>query len=93
MMYIQDLYKLEQAMRSPEMLERSVEYLALNLQKFLRPGDKLMLCFTTKEPDNIGELLRRAAKQLIKLTKFPITDCYHKIKRTQITHIFCSFRD
>lgn len=64
MMYIQDLYKLEQAMRSPEMLERSIEYLALNMQKFLRPGDKLMLCFTTKEPDNIGELLRRAANRI-----------------------------
>jgi phenylacetate-coenzyme A ligase PaaK-like adenylate-forming protein len=63
-MYIDDLRKLEQSMRTPEMLDQSIEYLAENMKKFLRPGDKLMLCFTTNEPDNIGELLARAAEKI-----------------------------
>lgn len=63
-MYIDDLRQLEQAMRTPEMLELTIDYLADNMKKFLRPGDKLMLCFTTKEPDNIGELLFRAAQKI-----------------------------
>jgi phenylacetate-coenzyme A ligase PaaK-like adenylate-forming protein len=63
-MYIDDLRQLEQAMRAPEMLELSIDYLAENMKKFLRPGDKLMLCFTTKEPDNIGDLLSLAAQKI-----------------------------
>ena len=63
-MYIDQLQKLEQAMRTPEILEQSVDYLAENMKKFLRPGDKLMLCFTTNEPDNIGDLLACAAQKI-----------------------------
>ena len=51
-MYIDDLRQLEQSMRTPEMLDMSIDYLAENMKKFLRPGDKLMLCFTTNEPDD-----------------------------------------
>ena len=63
-MFIDDLRRLEQSMRSPEMLNLTVDYLAENLRKFLRPGDKLMLCFTNQEPDNIGDLLARAAQKI-----------------------------
>ena len=63
-MNIEHLRRLEQAMRTPEMLEQSIEYLAQSMKKFLRPGDKLMLCFATNEPDNIGELLSRAAQRI-----------------------------
>jgi phenylacetate-coenzyme A ligase PaaK-like adenylate-forming protein len=63
-MYIDGLRRLEQAMRTPEMLEQSIDYLAENMKKFLRPGDKLMVCFKTNEPDNIGELLSRAAQKI-----------------------------
>ena len=63
-MYIDDLRKLEQSMRTPETLAQTVDYLADNLKKFLRPGDKLMLCFTTHEPDNIGDLLSQAAQKI-----------------------------
>ena len=38
-MFIDDLRKLEQAMRTPEMLELSIDYLAENMKKFVRPGD------------------------------------------------------
>ena len=38
-MYIDDLRKLEQSMRTPEMLDQSIDYLAENMKKFLRPGD------------------------------------------------------
>lgn len=63
-MYIDALRRLEQSMRTPEMLEQSVDYLAENMRKFLRPGDKLMICFDNHEPDNIGDLLARAARKI-----------------------------
>lgn len=63
-MYIHDLRQLEQAMRTPEMLDRTVDYLAENMRKFLRPGEKLMLCFDDHESGNIGDLLSRAAKKI-----------------------------
>ena len=63
-MYIDDLRQLEQSMRTPEMLDMSIDYLAENMKKFLRPGDKLMLCFTTNEQDNIGDLLSQAAQKI-----------------------------
>lgn len=63
-MFIDDLRQLEEAMRTPEMLDMSVDYLAENLSKFLRPGEKLMLCFENREPGNIGDLLSRAAEKI-----------------------------
>lgn len=63
-MYIDGLRRLEQAMRTPEMLDMTIGYLAENLKKFLRPGDKLMICFDNHEPNNIGELLAQAANQI-----------------------------
>ena len=63
-MYIDDLRQLEQAMRTPEKLEQTIDYLAENMSKFLRPGDKIMICFDNHEPDNIGDLLARAAQRI-----------------------------
>lgn len=63
-MYIDDLRQLEQAMRTPEMLDLTVDYLAENMSKFLRPGEKLMICFSDREPGNIGDLLSRAAQKI-----------------------------
>lgn len=63
-MFIDDLRQLEDAMRTPEMMDQTVDYLAENMSKFLRPGDKLMLCFAAREPGNIGELLARAAQKI-----------------------------
>lgn len=63
-MFIDDLRRLEQAMRSQEMLTKTLDYLADNMKKFLRPGEKLMICFDTQEPDNIGELLAKAARKI-----------------------------
>lgn len=63
-MYIDDLRQLEQAMRTPEMLDQTVDYLAENMSKFLRPGEKLMLCFADHKPGNIGDLLSRAAQKI-----------------------------
>lgn len=63
-MYLDSLRQLEQAMRTPEMLAQSVDYLAENMRKFLRPGEKLIICLDNREPDNIGDLLTRAAQRI-----------------------------
>lgn len=63
-MYIEDLQQIEQAMRSPEMLEATVNYLAENLKKFLQPGDDILICFDNHEANNIGDLLAQAAKKI-----------------------------
>ena len=63
-MYIEDLHQLEQSMRNEAMLNQSVDYLAENMRKFLRPGERLMVCFETNEPDHIGDLLTRAAQKI-----------------------------
>ena len=63
-MYIDGLRRLEQAMRTPEILEMTVDYLADNLKKFLQPGDDFLICFDNHEPENIGDLLAQAAKKI-----------------------------
>ena len=63
-MYIDDLRRLENAMSTPEMVEQTIDYLAGNMKKFLNPGEKLMICFSNREPGNIGDLLSRAAKKI-----------------------------
>ena len=63
-MYIDDLRQLEQSMRTPEMLNLTIDYLAENLKKFLNPGDKMLICFDNHEPDNIGELLAKAVQRI-----------------------------
>lgn len=63
-MYIDGLRRLEEAMRTPEMLDMTIDYLAENMRKFLRPGDKFMICFDNYEPDNIGDLLAQAARKI-----------------------------
>lgn len=63
-MYIQDLRLLEQYMQTKEKLDISVDYLAENMRKFLRPGDNLMVCFESREPDHIGDLLSKAAEKI-----------------------------
>ena len=63
-MNLEALRRLEQYMSSDEMLRQSVDYLAENLKKFLRPGEKFMLCFDNLEPNSIGDLLAKAAQQI-----------------------------
>ena len=63
-MYINDLHRLEQSMRTPEMLEMTIDYLSNNLKKFLQPGDDFLICFDNHEPDNIGDLLAKAARRI-----------------------------
>ena len=70
-MYIEDLRQLEQSVRTPEKLAQTVDYLADNMKKFLRPGEKLIICFDNPEPDNIGDLLARAAQKIGVTTLVP----------------------
>ena len=70
-MYIEDLRQLEQSVRTPEKLAQTVDYLADNMKKFLRPGEKMIICFDNPEPDNIGDLLARAAQKIGVTTLVP----------------------
>ncbi len=63
-MYIDDLRRLEDAMRTPEKIAQTVDYLEDNLRKFLRSGDKLMIAFMDNEPNHYADLLAKAAKKL-----------------------------
>ena len=63
-MYIEDLRQLEQSVRTQDQLAQTVDYLADNMKKFLRPGEKMIICFDNPEPDNIGDLLARAAQKI-----------------------------
>ena len=63
-MYIDDLRRLEDAMRTPEKIAETVDYLAENMRQFLRPGDKLIICYGDHEPGNLGDLLAQAARKL-----------------------------
>lgn len=63
-MNIDGLRRLENAMRTPEMLEMTIDYLADNLKKFLQPGDDIIICFDNHEANNIGDLLAQAAKKI-----------------------------
>jgi phenylacetate-coenzyme A ligase PaaK-like adenylate-forming protein len=63
-MYIDDLRRLEDAMRTPEKIAQTVDYLADNLRKFLRSGDKLIICFADSQPGDFSDLLAQAAKKL-----------------------------
>ena len=70
-MYIEDLRQLEQSVRTPEKLAQTVDYLADNMKKFLRPGEKMIICFDNPEPDTIGDLLARAAQKIGVTTLVP----------------------
>lgn len=68
-MDIVKLRQVEQIMRTPQMLECSVDYLTQHMGKFLRPGDKFLICFPDDE-GSIGGLLIRAAR---KMKAVPVT--------------------
>ena len=51
-------------MRTPEKMAQTVDYLADNLRKFLRSGDKLIICFADSQPGDFSDLLAQAAKKL-----------------------------
>ena len=70
-MYIEDLRQLEQSVRTQDQLAQTVDYLADNMKKFLRPGEKMIICFDNPEPDNIGDLLARAAQKIGVTTLVP----------------------
>ena len=63
-MDIVSLLQLERIMRTPQMLDLSVEYLTEKLRVFLRPGEKIMICFAEENEYSIGDLLTRAAEKL-----------------------------
>ena len=63
-MYIDNLRRLEQAVRTPEKLAQTVDYLADNMRKFLHPGDKIMICYANREPGSLSDLLSKAAQKL-----------------------------
>lgn len=58
-----DYSELAKLMGTPEELRRTEEYLADKLGMFLKPGEKILLCFPCEDHDSIGLLMERAARR------------------------------
>lgn len=60
----QMLQRMKEAVSAPEMVEATVAYLAGQMGVFLRPSDKLLICFPTDGPSSMGALFEAAARRL-----------------------------
>lgn len=56
--------QLRTLVNTPEMIEQSVDYLAGQMNDFLRPMDKILICMPDEGPGCIGDLIFRAARKL-----------------------------
>lgn len=65
------LQRMKAAVTTPEALAATVEYLAQQMKHFLRPVDKILICFPDDGPDSLGALFAAAARQL-KATPIPL---------------------
>ncbi len=63
-MFVDDLRRLEMEMGTAENIAQTVDFMAQYLRKFLRPGDKLMICYANAQSGDFGDILAQAAKQL-----------------------------
>lgn len=63
-MNIELLRRVERSVGSPERVQETVDYIAAGMSGFLRPGEKIMLCFDDYTKDGIADLIMRAAVQL-----------------------------
>ena len=52
--------KMTQRARQPEELAKTVTYLKENLSRFIKQGEKVLICFPNREPDAISGLLEKA---------------------------------
>lgn len=77
-MDIGTLQKLDNLASAPEELDKTVEYLAQNMGRFLRPQDKVLICFPRGGEGSLGCLLERAALKLSAIPLFWAPD--HKWK-------------
>lgn len=72
------LQNLEALASTPEELEKTVEYLARNMGRFVRAQDKILICFPRGGESSLGSLFERAALKLSAIPMFWAPD--HKWK-------------
>lgn len=48
----------------PDVMERTVEYLKSNLSRFIRQQERVLICYTSREPDGIGALMEKAVRAI-----------------------------
>lgn len=51
---------MTQLARRPEELEKTEQYLKENLMRFLKRGEKVLICFPNREPDAVSGLMEKA---------------------------------
>ena len=56
--------KLEAMAKTPEALNRTVEYVAEHLRLFVKPQDRVLICLNRMEPDQIGGIFRAAVERV-----------------------------
>ena len=54
-------WKIIERNREPEAVEKTVTYLAEHLGKFLRPGERVLICFPYREKGSLSDLFEQAA--------------------------------
>lgn len=58
---VQDAYNnMVTLSRQPAFRQETVEYLTAHLRSVVKPGDPVLICFDTHEPDNISGLMEQA---------------------------------
>lgn len=58
------IHQLKTLVNTSEMNDLTVEYLAQQMSAFLRPLDKILVCFPKGEAGSIGDLMCRAARKI-----------------------------
>ena len=54
-----DFAQLNAAVSSPEQIESTIQYLTEQMRRFLRPHDRMLICFADEGNGSIGNMLRR----------------------------------
>lgn len=58
-----DFAELNAAVSSPEQIESTIQYLAEQMRRFLRPHDRMLICFADEGNGSIGNMLARAVSR------------------------------
>ena len=58
-----DFAQLNEAVSSPEQIESTLRYLTEQMRKFLRPHDRMLICFPDEGNGSIGNMLARAVSR------------------------------
>lgn len=51
---------LQEYAQDPDVMERTVAYVKSNLERFIRQKERVLICYTSREPGGIGEIMEKA---------------------------------